>query len=647
MNIKDIARLTNVSVSTVSKVINHKDQSISEETRRRVLEVVKKYNYTPYGEIARKAGKKSFLLGLSLDVSQAHQALGAYIVEKSRQEGYAVILCRSSSPEEEYENISALCSYPIDGILWDRRRDFREESLEAIAKKGIPWWLMDFYSPCSPDNACLDYHKLGYAAAKHLLDYKHTRIMCMVQTRGPRENAFFQGFQEALLKNGLPVENSLLCVLEEHGGEIPARLLFDSTGAICFSQAIAAAIYAFVSRRGQQVPKHFSVVSIKNDQADGFYPELTAIALPWQELASYVCYRLIAEIENRRAVETVFSTRILLEKGKSVDIPLSLRKKRVVLVGSINMDTLIHLKSYPKMGETSVAASVSVMPGGKSLNQAVAISKLGAEAYLIGRVGKDYDGGVVFEYLESQQVSTEGIVRTSKASTGHAYVHIQQDGESGIVIYSGANDFLCPQDISKNISAFQNASFCLLQTEVSSDVVEYAARAAYSEGVKILLKPAATNSISDELIKQVYIFLPNEREINLLCPQEASYEAKADYFLKKGAKHVIITLGHRGCYWSDGTHSRYFEATRVQAVDTTGAADAFAGALVVCLTRNLSMEESIRCATIAAGLSTAKLGACTAMVDQTTLSFYTASGTTLETIGTPPLALAGNLPAHI
>lgn len=97
------------------------------------------------------------------------------------------------------------------------------------------------------------------------------------------------------------------------------------------------------------------------------------------------------------------------------------------------------------------------------------VAKLDAEAYLIGKVGKDYEGGNLYDYLQTNGVNTGGVSHTSQAATGHAYVYVQKDGESGIVVYKGANGLLTAQDILQNAAAFDNASFCLLQTEVGLD----------------------------------------------------------------------------------------------------------------------------------------------------------------------------------
>lgn len=627
MNIREIAQLAGVSVATVSKVINKKDQNISEETRKRVLKIVKEYNYTPYADISRQREGKSLLVAIALDASQEHEFLGSLLIESFRREGYSTLVCRSASPEEEFKNLTALCSYLPDGLVWDKREDAQERSLDMVRGKRIPVHFVDSFAPASPVSSCVDYQQIGYAATQYLIKKKHTQLFCLARRRGYLENCFFQGFHLACLHGGIAANETMICVLEEQGGDVPGRLLLGSTGAVCFSEDTAAYLYEVCARKNRRIPKYLSVLGVRGSERPNYLqPALASVLVPYRELAAHICRRLTADMEGFRSLETAFAAKPQVTEGESVDIPLDFQKKKVVVVGSINMDTLISLKTFPQIGETSLVQSIAVMPGGKGLNQAVGISRLGLEAYLIGKIGKDYDGAEVFNYLSDNHVGTEGISHTSKANTGVAYIHLQDDGESGIAIYRGANDALTAHDISANIFVFQIASFCMLQTELSMDAVEYAARLAYNQHVKILLKPSAIDSLPDSLLQKVFVFLPNENEISRLCPGEETYEAKAEYFLKKGAKNVIITLGSRGCYWSDGVQSQYFEAASFSAVDTTGAADAFAAALVACLIRGYPMKAAIRHANFAAGFSTAKLGACAGMIDLPTLEFYINSG---------------------
>ena len=207
-------------------------------------------------------------------------------------------------------------------------------------------------------------------------------------------------------------------------------------------------------------------------------------------------------------------------------------------------------------------------------------------------------------------------------STGHAYVYVQENGSSSIVVYGGANSMLSPQDIGGYAHLLDNASFCLLHTELPIQTVEFAAKLAQSKGVQVLLKPCAVSAVSDELMQHVDILLPNRHELALLCPGDAPIEQKAQRFLDRGAKSVIVTLDCEGCYLRDAAHSQYFPAADFPAVDTTGAADAFAATLAVYLSRRYDMVTSIKYATYAAGFSITRQGVPPSLVDKTTMDLY-------------------------
>lgn len=619
MNIKEIALLAGVSASTVSKIINKKDGNISRETRDRVLRIVKENNYRPYSDVQFQGEGNSFLIGVL--VSARHLALSTAIAEYVRKEGYAVIFYLSRDKEQERINLQNLLSRHVDGVLWNPLPGEDKACESLLAKSGIPVQRMDFSALPDPNNIIFNYEALGYAATKCLVDHKHKNLFCLVGKWDHSQALFAEGFQKCLFDHKIPFHRQMVLVAGDKE-EIPPEIFYGNSGAVCFSPALAGQVYRFSQRKNKRVPKYMSVVSLAEEETLCFLPELSVIRLPYGELGAFAAKRLIAKIEHRRIPEVPFSHSMQPESLSSVDEPILLKNRKIVVVGAVNRDTIISLKEFPRVGETTTAGFRMTLPGGKGLNQAVGAAKLGAEAYLIGKLGKDYEGGELFDFLQANDVNGEGVSNTSHAATGQAYIHVQQDGESGIVIYDGANGKLSPHDIAAGIQLFDNASFCLLQTELRMETVEAAAKAAWDRRVRVLLKPAAVSCLSDRLLQQIEVLLPNEKEINRLCPPEMGLEAQAEYFLHKGVKNVIITLGQRGCYWRDRENSRYFPAARFAVVDTTGAADAFAAALAVYLSKEHSMESAIRYATVAAGFSTTKRGVPPSLIDQSTLEFY-------------------------
>lgn len=618
MNIREIANLAGVSVSTVSKIINRKDDNISDETRQKVLAIVKQYHYRPYASAQAPCNTNTFLLGAIMNASCRHPELWEFIGKCVSEKGYSLVLCHAKNPEEELRSLKILQGHHVAGVIWDKDQSSLPECRSVL--KGVPVKEISCYEPPGMQNCYIDYGKLAYLATESLIKRGHKQILCVLHGESFLESSFLAGYQRCLFDYQISFGAERIVKIEQR--TLTGKQIFENTGAVCFDSSLAAAVYESCHLKNRRIPKYMSVVALCGSEKRSFLPELSVFPLPYRELAEYVCTKIIADVENRRTVESPFVTKSQLLSETSIDIPLTMRNKKIVVVGSANMDTLISLKNFPNAGETALTESRVIAPGGKGLNQAVGVAKLGGEAHLIARVGKDYEGGNLFEYLQNNEVNIDGVTHTSRVSTGHAYVYVRQDGESSIVVYKGANGELTTQDILQNEKAFENASFCLLQTEVRIDAVEAAANIAYQKGVKLILKPSAVTGLSDELLRKVYILMPNEREISKIRPTGNSYEEMAEYFLGCGVENVIITLGSKGCFWKSRTTSKYFPAEKFDAVDTTGAADIFAATLAIYLSQDSDMETAIRYATLSAGFSTTKIGATASIADRSTLEFY-------------------------
>ncbi len=619
MNIKEIAELAGVSVSTVSKVINGKDSNISRETRDRVMKVVKECNYTPYAGVHTLKKTRSFLLGVMLSKPTGHELILSGIVEAAKINGYTTVLFSADTPEEEYKGITMLCSHNLDGIIWDKLTDSYSKCESQLIEHQVPYFIIDCYNVPSPERGGLDYSKLAYNATQALVKNKHQKIGCLIKNNGIRERRFQKGFEQCLFDNKLPFDANMLCVVKESSLDISA-LIHNYTGIICFDTCLAAKIYQHAEYNNIKIPRDISLVSLVKDPNEIYLlPKLSSIRLPFYELGEYACRRLIAKVEKTRVPEIPFKCDQMVESESSIDVPITVRNKKIVVVGAINMDTLLNLGQVPQIGETITTKKRATIPGGKGVNQAIGAAKLGAEVYLIGKLGKDYEASILYDFLKINNVNIEGVSTSTVMATGHAYVYVKDNGESAIVVYEGANNQLSPKDIEMHRSMFDNASFCLLQTEINPETVECAAKTARKCGAKVILKPCAVTSISDGLIKNVDIFMPNRNEIEELCQEKKTLEEKAQHFLDLGAKHVIVTLDRDGCYLRDKKHSKYFEAADFEAVDTTGAADAFAATLAVYLSKNYDICTSIKYATYAAGFSITTQGVPPALVDKSTL----------------------------
>ena len=620
MTIKEIAKLSNVSISTVSKILNGKDSSISGETREKVLRIARDYHYAPY----EKSGSLSrFLIGVVIQDSSKGRMLLSGISRAARKNGYGIFCCEySQEPESERKAVAAMCAQGITAVIWQRNGKESMEYLSCFEEKETEVFFCDFLDLGEGERQfTLDYGRYGYEAARCLADWHHRRIGCCIREDNERTDRFVKGFQRCLYDRGLEKRPDFVMVWNETR-EFCDISLYGITGLVCQNEEIAADICRKASERGYKIPKDLSLITLSECRERRIlYPKMTSIYLPIEELGEYACSQVIAVLEKREG-DPLDEKIEILEGDSTGEIP-DHSVGKIVVVGSINMDSIISVRTFPEAGQTGVAEEFQTHAGGKGFNQAVGAARLGAEAVLIGKIGQDYEAKILREAMAGYGISVEGILESTTQGTGRAYITVQKNGESNIIVYSGANRFLTKEDLQRKKSLFAGAQFCLLQLETPMEIVEYAADIAGEMGSRRILKPAAVDTISDSLLKKIDIFVPNRKELDLLCPIEGTLEEKAQYFLDKGVGQVIVTLDEDGCLWVNDREAWRFRAADFEAVDTTGAADAFIAALAVYLSEGFPMKLAIQYATYAAGFSITRNGVPASMVDRSTMDIYT------------------------
>ncbi len=196
---------------------------------------------------------------------------------------------------------------------------------------------------------------------------------------------------------------------------------------------------------------------------------------------------------------------------KSISAPSSLRSKKLVVAGSINMDITFIVDRIPQAGKTNEIRTSVTSVGGKGANQSVGAAKLGREVSLIGKLGNDLDSTVILNTLEKEHVAVYGISYDRNAPSGKAYIYTGEDGESTITILPGANRSLSPKNITAQCQLFDNARFCLLSTEIPIVTAMEVARTACAAKVDVILKPAVLKSIPEALFPLISIFVPNQK----------------------------------------------------------------------------------------------------------------------------------------
>ena len=623
MNIHDIAKLAGVSASTVSKVMNGKDKDISDKTKQKVLEVIEQEQYVPYLKFREKEGLKSHLIGL---VMKKYNREGAQIVRSAQKEaaekGYGLLVRFADNLEEIQECIDDMIKKGVAGLLVDSEKLLNTRKLEDVTV------YLNQTKEFDDRQKATFYYRLseaGRLAAQRLMQEGHERIACVTMTG---ERTIQDGYQIAMREAHLAMqplwvyEGRSLEEIEDYG--IQQCLEENVTAVICGSQEIAGCFYKAVERLQIAMPDSLSIIAVGDGRwmeilADG----ITAVRLPAEEMSREAVDYLVEMIQGKKQVEVMrkFSPSIV-ERNSIMGSPREKQGERIVVVGSMNMDITIEVSRIPLKGETQIAEKVYTFPGGKGGNQAVGAGKLGGRVYMIGCVGNDLDGKQLYSSLTENHVHMEGVQVNASVPSGKAYINVDQNGESTIVVYQGANRSLSIEQINRCRYLFQSAKYCLLSLEIPEVIAEYTIKFCRRNDTKVILKPSATDKIKEELLKDIAYFVPNENELHRFVPGRMSLEEKAQFLFEKGIENVIVTLGEKGCYLKNQDYSMYFDGTGFEAVDTTGGADSFISALAVYLSEGRSLIHAIGFAVYASGISVTRYGVQPALPDRKAVEIY-------------------------
>lgn len=286
--------------------------------------------------------------------------------------------------------------------------------------------------------------------------------------------------------------------------------------------------------------------------------------------------------------------------------------KKILVIGSINMDFIVNVKRSPEVGETVLADGMKLMPGGKGANQAYAAGKLGGQVAMLGAVGRNSYGEQLSASLQKAGVDTGELKRNDSCPTAIALVYVNESGDNSIVVVPGANATVDEAYIDEKKSLMEACDIVIMQLEIPVNTVLYAARMAHGMGKTVILDPApAAPDLPDELFLYADYMKPNETELEILTGAGRVSRREAMSQLKnRGVKNVIVTLGSAGCVYLDEENNfGEVPGEKVNVIDSTGAGDCFTAAFAVALAKGEGMEEALRFATGAAAVSTTRAGA--------------------------------------
>ncbi|GIW77010.1 MAG: ribokinase [Phycisphaerae bacterium] len=288
------------------------------------------------------------------------------------------------------------------------------------------------------------------------------------------------------------------------------------------------------------------------------------------------------------------------------------KRAKIVVIGSVNMDLVIECDRLPHPGETLTGQDCATIPGGKGANQAVAAARLGADVYMVGRIGDDTFGRVLRDGLEKNGVNTHYLKTTRGVSSGTAMIVVQKGGENSIILSPGANGKVTAKDVESALPVIRNADAVLLQLEIPTSAVLRAVKLCKKHGVMSVLDPApAPVSGLSQGLYRVDIISPNETEAaTILKGKNTTPEWITRRLLEEGAGHVVLKLGKRGSVHADRTGvMTHVKGFKIRPVDTTAAGDSFTAGLAVARAEGLSWADALRFANACGAIACTRFGA--------------------------------------
>lgn len=255
---------------------------------------------------------------------------------------------------------------------------------------------------------------------------------------------------------------------------------------------------------------------------------------------------------------------------------------KIAVIGSNMVDLVTYVDQMPKWGETLEAPHFEIGCGGKGANQAIAAAKLGGDVMMVSKVGDDLFADNTIANFARFGVDNRYVTKITNCSSGVAPIFVDKQAQNQILIIKGANNYLLPADIDDAAEDLKQCKLIVLQLEVPLETVYYAIEFANKHNIAVILNPApATKNLDIEYACRCDFFMPNETELEILTglPVQTmeQIETAAQLLLDKGLKNLVVTLGHRGSLWLTKEQKVHIPPTTVNAIDSSGAGDAFIG----------------------------------------------------------------------
>jgi ribokinase len=293
---------------------------------------------------------------------------------------------------------------------------------------------------------------------------------------------------------------------------------------------------------------------------------------------------------------------------------------KIAVVGSYATGLTMRVERLPSRGETLLGTGYRVDYGGKGSNQAVGCARLGARVSFVAKIGNDAFGEMALELYRDEGIDVSHVAQTGDAPTGVGFIMVDAGGNNCITIDPGANELLTADDVSREEAAFDTAKAVLTQLEIPVAAAEAAMARGRVKGALTILNPAPVRPLPESILQLVDIITPNQSEARVLAgrsPNEAcDAEEIARDLIRCGVKQVVMTLGEKGALIVTGSSSLRVPALKMDAVDTTGAGDAFNAGLAMALACGAGLEDAVRFAVVTGGLAVTREGVIPSLPDR-------------------------------
>jgi ribokinase len=290
-----------------------------------------------------------------------------------------------------------------------------------------------------------------------------------------------------------------------------------------------------------------------------------------------------------------------------------MKDKKILVIGSTNIDFLIKSERLPAFGETVTDGIFMQNFGGKGANQAVGAARAGGNVTFVTCLGEDLYAEELLQSFKNDGINTRYVFKDSGAATGSALIMLDRDGNNYLSVAPGSNYRLSPAHIDRILDIFLESEIIVLQMEIPFETTSYIFKLAGKHGKKVLFNLAPARPFDLSVLKQTYAFVVNEVEASMVTglqvESDEEIRAAAGKLLELGPMISIITLGARGSYIASPEYGQFVSAFKVKAVDTTAAGDVYCGSLAVALVEGKPLPEAVRFAGAASAISVTRMGA--------------------------------------